>query len=350
MILARTHSRQHMAQQARRRLAIAGFSLAALGGGVYAQTTPLPSNPEPTAVDATKASSKPGEPSRKGNSRTTSPTLPQSPSTELKSVEIRASSDTEQRRLSTAAKIIIGREDIEQFGDTNLGEVLKRLPGITVGGRGGRGGAPRMRGLGSGYTQILIDGERVPRGFSLDDLSPEEVERIEILRAPTAETGARAIAGTINIVTRGGYRKQVNTLKLGLGLENGNAAPNIAWSRNDSVGDMVYNFSVAGGRQVRADDVVNTTVTENLTNGSTVRQTEAVTSTGTRDGVHANARLQWGGSGPDSFTLTPMLAATQNSASRTSRKASAILSSVRRASPRKVFITRAKRWVRLSSI
>ena len=37
-----------------------------------------------------------------------------------------------------------------------------------------------------------------------------------------------------------------------------------------------------------------------------------------------------------------------SNARRTSRKASAMLSSVRRASPRSVFMTRASRWVRLS--
>lgn len=244
---------------------------------------------------------------------------PPAPALKLKPVEIKGPNDTEQRRLSTAAKIIVGREDIELYGDTTMGELLKRLPGVTVQGRPGRGGAPRMRGLGSGYTQILIDGERVPRGFSLDDLSPEEIERIEILRAPTAETGARAIAGTINIITRGGYSKQVNTLKLGLGLENGNAAPNVAWTRNDTVGDLVYNFSVSAAHNARSNDVVNETLTENIVDGSTVRQTEAVSSTGIRDGVHANARLQWRGSGGDSFTLMPMLAATRNSGDRSTR-------------------------------
>ena len=114
------------------------------------------------------------------------------PGVTLKPVEVIgvATDDTEDRRLSTAAKIIVGRDDIEHFGDSTVGELLKRLPGITMQGRPGRGGAPRMRGLGGGYTQILVDGERVPRGFSLDDLSPEQIERIEILRAPTAETGA----------------------------------------------------------------------------------------------------------------------------------------------------------------
>ncbi|MES2947358.1 MAG: TonB-dependent receptor [Pseudomonadota bacterium] len=310
--MARKESGQ-TAQRARLWTATAGLSLAALCGSLYAQPSPpapLPSNPGPVtdAADSTD------------NKSNNNPKKPQRPSTALKPVEIRASSDTEQRRLSTAAKIIVGREDIELYGDTSMGELLKRLPGVTVQGRPGRGGAPRMRGLGSGYTQILIDGERVPRGFSLDDLSPEEIERIEILRAPTAETGARAIAGTINIITRGGYSKKINTLKLGLGLENGNAAPNIAWSRNDTLDNgMVYNFSVAADHNARSNDVVNTTLTENLADGSTVRQTEAVSSTGVRDGVHANVRLQWRGSGGDTFMLMPMLAATQNSGDRTTR-------------------------------
>ena len=49
-----------------------------------------------------------------------------------------------------------------------------------------------MRGMGGGYTQILVDGEPMGRGFSMDSIPPEQIERIEIMRAPTAETGARA--------------------------------------------------------------------------------------------------------------------------------------------------------------
>ncbi|HRD99214.1 MAG TPA: Plug domain-containing protein, partial [Rubrivivax sp.] len=53
-------------------------------------------------------------------------------------------SDTDLRRQSTAAKIVIGREEIEKFGDATVGEVLRRLPGVTTPGAPGRGGAPRM--------------------------------------------------------------------------------------------------------------------------------------------------------------------------------------------------------------
>ena len=224
-----------------------------------------------------------------------------------------AADDTESRRLSTAAKIIVGRDDIERYGDSTVGELLKRLPGITVQGRPGRGGAPRMRGLGGGYTQILVDGERVPRGFSLDDLSPEQIERIEILRAPTAETGARAIAGTINIITRGGYTKHVNTVNVGAGMENGHTQPGASWSRNDKVDGLIYNFSIAAMHNERSNDVSTSALTENLDSGEVIHQSENSSSTGWRDGIHANGRLQWRSEGGDSFTLTPMFVATHNS-------------------------------------
>jgi iron complex outermembrane receptor protein len=64
-------------------------------------------------------------------------------------------------------------------------------------------------------------------GFSLDSLTPDQVERIEILRAPTAETGARAIAGTINIITRGGYTRRVNDVRVAAGFENGRMQPSV---------------------------------------------------------------------------------------------------------------------------
>ena len=169
------------------------------------------------------------------------------PVVELKRVEITTTrpTDVQERRASTAAKIVIGREEIDRFGDATVGDLLKRLPGVTMQGRPGRGGNIRMRGLGNGYTQILLDGQRVPPGFSLDSLTPEQIERIEILRAPTAETGARAIAGTINIVTREGFTRHINELRLTAGLENGRLQPLVAWTRNESVGPFIVNYSLS---------------------------------------------------------------------------------------------------------
>ena len=168
-----------------------------------------------------------------------------------------------------------------------------------------------MRGLAGGYTQILIDGERAPRGFSLDDLSPDQIERIEVLRAPTAETGSRAIGGTINIITRGGYSKRVNELRLGLGLENGHQQPTLAWTRNETDGSFSYNLSLSANRNERANDTTNLTQTQNLVTGVLTEQTEVNEVSNARNAVHANARLQWRDERGSTLVLMPMLVLSQ---------------------------------------
>jgi outer membrane receptor for ferrienterochelin and colicin len=103
-------------------------------------------------------------------------------------VEVNGAASTyDLRRDDTASKIVVNHGEIVKYGDTNILDVLKRVPGVTVSGGGGRGGAIRMRGQGSGYTQVLINGERAPAGFSMDALAPDSVERIEVLRAASAE-------------------------------------------------------------------------------------------------------------------------------------------------------------------
>jgi outer membrane receptor for ferrienterochelin and colicins len=249
----------------------------------------------------------PGTPAEAG----AMPAVPTAPGAKLDKVEITGGrvDDVQERRQSTAAKIIIGREEIERFGDSTLGEVLKRLPGVTIQGRPGRGGAIRLRGLGSGYTQILLDGERVPPGFSLDSLAPEQIERIEILRAPTAETGARAIAGTINIITRGGYTKRINDVRLATAVENGRLQPSVSWTRNDSVGPFIYNYSLSAFRQNRASDTTTTTVDQDLSSGAiTLDQRDVGTVREHRQGLHATGRLQWrGAEDGHSLTLIPLV-------------------------------------------
>ena len=222
-------------------------------------------------------------------------------------------SDTEQRRQATAAKIVIGREEIDRFGDSTIGEVLRRLPGVTMAGPPGRGGPPRMRGLGAGYTQLLIDGQRVPPGFSLESLTPEQIERIEILRAPTAETGARAIGGTINIITREGFKRRINDLRLGFGYEDGQFTPGFSWTRNDSVGDLIYTLSASMFRNRRTSDSSTRTTDTDLDDGTLVRdQTETSRGLDTRTGLNLTSRLQWRlGTGNDMLVLMPMVFATR---------------------------------------
>lgn len=270
---------------------------AALHGIVLAQTPEPPSAPAPA------------------------PPPPQQQQ-QLDRVEIvgERANEIQERRQSTAAKIVVGREEIERYGDATLGEVLKRLPGVTLGGAPGRGGAIRMRGLGSGYTQILLDGERVPPGFAIDSLDPEQVERIEILRAPTAETGARAIAGTINIVMREGWRKQDNDLKIGPALENGEITPGFAWSRSGTADSLSYTLGASGQVQRRASETAISTINQKLSDGATtLDQYQTIAADEERQRLNLNARLQWRGAAGESFVLSPYAVISSGTTQRSSQ-------------------------------
>jgi iron complex outermembrane receptor protein len=229
-------------------------------------------------------------------------------------VEINGHRDeVQQRRFSTAAKIVVGREEIEQYGDTTVADVLKRLPSVTIGGRPGRGGQIRMRGMGNGYTQILIDGERVPRGFAIDQLSPDQIERIEIYRAPTAETGTRAIAGTINIVLREPLRQRGDDLRLGLGVERGRVQPNTSWTRNDTLGERgTYNLnlSVSQARQ-RTDTAADTTYVNAGSGHLDLAQQLRTQQFAVRNSFHLTGRMQWQLQGGNQFSVQPFVVLSQ---------------------------------------
>ena len=224
-------------------------------------------------------------------------------------------SDTEERRHSTATKMVFGREELDRYGDSSVGEVLKRLPGITISGPPGRGGDIRMRGLGRGYTIILLNGEPAPRGFSFDSLPPDQVERIEVMRAPVAEHSARAIAGTINIVLREDYIKRENDARPGLGWEEGRFQPGLALQRNDSLDKFSYNIGAnVLHRDLPRELTTSTTATDTRSGAPILSQVQQDSSRRISDGLHLNARLNWRLDGGNNFVLIPFLTQSRSSA------------------------------------
>jgi outer membrane receptor protein involved in Fe transport len=158
----------------------------------------------------------------------------------IQQVTISASA-LEQRAQSTTTAIVVTRDEIVRQGDTTLTDVLKRQPGITIDGAPGKP-AIRMRGLGSGYVAILLNGLPAPGGFSLETIDPELVERIEILRAPTAETSGQAVAGAINIILRkaGKIGAPQTEIKAGTSFAAGRTSPSLTAQRSGRTGQLGY--------------------------------------------------------------------------------------------------------------
>ena len=197
------------------------------------------------------------------------PTQQRAPGTKLERVEIsqRPQSDTDLRRKAPIAKQIYGREELDKFGDTNVSDVLKRLPGVSV-----SGGAPRMRGLGSGYTLILINGDPAPPGFALDQLDPAQVERIEVTKGPSADQSAQAVAGAINIILKDAPRVSQRDLRLGLGYSAVRPTPSATFTFGERVGGLSLSLPISAF-EWRG---VNETVTDRSAPGSDYKPSELI--------------------------------------------------------------------------
>jgi iron complex outermembrane receptor protein len=221
--------------------------------------------------------------------------------------------DTEQRRQSTAAKLVFGREELDRNGDTSISEVLKRLPGVTLGGPPGRGGGGvRMRGMGNGYTQMLVNGERPPPGFSLEALSPDQVERVEVIRGPVAEHSTQAIAGTINIILREGYQQKDVQLRVADNIEQGRHGANVGIVVPGKTGNLSWNLTGAlnQGRQHNESDTVNL----NTQDDGTVQREQRIHDSGggVNDSLFLTPRFSYKFANNDTLSFQPFLVASRN--------------------------------------
>jgi iron complex outermembrane receptor protein len=221
-------------------------------------------------------------------------------------------SDMDERRNSIAGKQVYGREELDRNGDSNLGDILKRLPGVTIGGRPGRGGDVRMRGMGSGYTQVLLNGERPPAGFSMESLSPDQVERIEIMRGPIAEHSTRAIAGTINIILRDGYQQRDNQLKFTDTIEQGRHAPNVSLTVPGKAGSLTWLLtgSIFENRQ---HDQTETYNRDTRDDGVVLKDQNVLDETSRNSrGIHLTPRLTYKFDNGDTLNFQPFLMANRS--------------------------------------
>lgn len=223
----------------------------------------------------------------------------------LPSVTVHAGK-AQQRRNDTVAAIVVGHDELIRQGDRVLSDALKRLPGISIGGApgaaaGATGGQIQMRGLGQGYTLIMLNGVPVPPGFSLDALDPELVERVEIMRAATAEFSTQAIAGSINIVLKKSGGRRERTFKLGASASHGLPAGSATVQWSDKDGRLAYALAGTLSHTARAALLDEWNREFDGGGAPTVLRHMPLTERVTSDGIELAPRLQWALAGEGSL-------------------------------------------------
>jgi iron complex outermembrane recepter protein len=124
------------------------------------------------------------------------------------------------RSEETVQTLEYGQDYFQRFEPLTAGDALKRVPSVTFLSDVIESDGARLRGLDPGYTQILINGEKVPgsnsdRSFFLDRIPAELIDRVEIVRSSSARRSGDALAGTLNIVLRDGYELDGGYIRVG---------------------------------------------------------------------------------------------------------------------------------------
>jgi iron complex outermembrane recepter protein len=141
--------------------------------------------------------------------------------------------------------LVYDEEYFQRFEPLTAGDALKRVPSVTFLSDVIESDGARLRGLDPGYTQILINGDKVPgtnadRSFFLDRIPAELIKQVEIVRSSSARRTGDAVAGTLNIVLRDAYSLDGGYFRAGgLRFGDGNLVPTAG---------LYYGGALAGGR------------------------------------------------------------------------------------------------------
>jgi outer membrane receptor protein involved in Fe transport len=223
----------------------------------------------------------------------------------IEQVQVRASA-ADLRRQSTTTAIIVNRDELLRQGDASLADVLKRQPGIAIDATPGKPATIRMRGMGSGYASLMINGVPAPAGFSLESISPDLIERIEILRAATAETSSQGVAGSINVVLRKAGAGQ-DEFKAGAAVVAGHAAPTVTAQHAGRAGTLSYAVSAILRRNENPITATDIETGEGTGERAALLRRTAWFDHQVEDMLELAPRLGWQPDAADSFSLQAYL-------------------------------------------
>lgn len=223
------------------------------------------------------------------------------------SVIVRGTKNNDDERMrETGALIVVSHADLVGFGDQSLSEAFRRLPGITLGEKRGGVVEVKMRGLGGSYTQILLNGQPTGVDFSIDSIAPDLIEKIEILRVPSAEYGTQATAGTINIILKKANRDQ-RQIKMGLAQSDGKLSPGLSGAFSGTEGQLSYVIAATADRNLIAKTEMAVDATRDTAGGSILQRRAEEHSLRRTDAFSVSPRLIWLDSGSDKFTWQGLL-------------------------------------------
>ncbi|MEQ9167230.1 MAG: carboxypeptidase-like regulatory domain-containing protein [Fulvivirga sp.] len=113
-----------------------------------------------------------------------------------------------QQKTNSNITNIVASDQMGRFPDANIGDAMKRIPGITMQYDQGEARDIIIRGMAPQLNSVTLNGERLPsaegdnRRIQMDLIPSDMIQTVEVNKAVLPNMDADAIGGSVNLVTR----------------------------------------------------------------------------------------------------------------------------------------------------
>jgi TonB-dependent receptor len=135
------------------------------------------------------------------------------------------------KRRESGVVDVIKAEDIADFPDLNLAESLQRVPGVTISRANGEGRQISVRGLGSEYTRVRVNGMEAiattggtvnsggtnrSRGFDFNMFASELFNSLTVRKSASADVEEGSLGATVDLQTARPFDYREPTVVMGV--------------------------------------------------------------------------------------------------------------------------------------
>ncbi|TVR58125.1 MAG: TonB-dependent receptor, partial [Gemmatimonadales bacterium] len=121
-------------------------------------------------------------------------------------------------------KNVISSQAFGNVTDGNVGELLKRVPGVSYELGNGDVRYVSVRGISPALNTVTVDGNRMPqaygqsnRAFNIDQVGINYIETLEVVKAPTPDMEADFVGGAVNLVPKNAFNLNRRELSYSVG-------------------------------------------------------------------------------------------------------------------------------------
>lgn len=140
------------------------------------------------------------------------------------------------QKHSSNIKNVIASDAFGSVSEDNVGEFLKYMPGLAINYNENDPRTVSIRGMGSKYSAVTIDGNPVAsadfqmgigREFQFEQVSLSSIDTVEVNKTPLADQPASSLAGTVNVRSKSAFNQKGRLMRYSASFTGNEYAMNL---------------------------------------------------------------------------------------------------------------------------